>query len=202
VASAAALLLGALALAADGTAAMAVQELKAAYLSHLGKFTTWPRGTFADPSSPIVMGFLEYAPSDVANFLEKAVRDGLSIKERPVLVERIAYMPVSKQPQGIQRRDRFEAALRRCHLLFIPRQQSSRWHEIHELLGELPVATVSDLRGFADSGGHVELTHVPRGPRKITVGIQVNLAASRRSGLEFSSRLLSLNNVEVVGGTP
>ncbi len=183
---------------------VAAAKLEAAYLHHLAKFTTWPEDAFADEGSAVVVGFVESSPSDIAGYLETAVRGGLSIKERPVDVLRIAYAPPpgnrSNATQQARRR-RFEASLHQCHLLFVTRAMNPHWQEIHELIGDRPIVTVSDMEGFSSWGGLIEFVFTPRDEvdrEKVGIDIHVNLAASRQAGLRFSSRFLDLKSVFIV----
>ncbi|MCP4655952.1 MAG: YfiR family protein [bacterium] len=179
-------------------------QLEAAYLSHLAEFTTWPKDAFAGKRSAIVVGFVESSPSDIADSLETAVREGLSIKERPVDVLRIEYAPSPGDPSSDTqqaRRRRFEASLHRCHLLFVTQANDLHWQEIHELIENRPIVTVSDMKGFSKSGGLIEFVLAPRGEverEKMGIDIHVNLAAGRQAGLRFSSRFLDLKRVFIV----
>ena len=182
-----------------GRAITPEQKVKAAYLHHLAEFTTWPSDAFVDEGAPLVMGFIEGPTSDIANFMEKSTQEGLSVKNRRVVIERIDCIDDAGNPQDTDRRDRFNAALHRCHLLFIPRGTKPRcWDKVHELVADRPIVTVSDTSNFANSGGHIQFTPAPRG----SLDIYINLPASRQNGLTFSSRFLSLERVFIISNSP
>jgi hypothetical protein len=74
--------------------------------------------------------------------------------------------------------------------VFIPDAETRRGAERLGSLKTLPVLTVSDRKGFAESGGIIEL-YVDGG----RVRFAINVDAVERSGLRLSSRLLGLAKV-------
>ena len=88
------------------------------------------------------------------------------------------------------RRPLDSARWRDCHLLFIAdgglRQRAE---DIGAIRAE-PVLTVSDSKGFARSGGMIEL-YLAEGK----MAFSINQDAVERSGLRLSSRLLYLANI-------
>ena len=77
-----------------------------------------------------------------------------------------------------------------CHLLFIPRSESSNLNQWLERSGTRTLVTVSDIPGFARSGGMIELPL--EGER---VAIIINRRSSQKKGFEFHAQLLRLARV-------
>lgn len=77
-----------------------------------------------------------------------------------------------------------------CHLLFIPRAEAAALPAWLARSATRPVLTVSDIAGFARSGGMVELPL--EGSR---IGIVVNRRAALARGFEFNAQLLRLARV-------
>ncbi|WP_306605750.1 YfiR family protein [Azonexus sp.] len=77
-----------------------------------------------------------------------------------------------------------------CHLLFIPRSESSHLTQWLERAAARNLVTVSDINGFARAGGMLELPL--EGER---IGIVLNRRVANRQGFEFSAQLLRLARV-------
>ena len=75
-------------------------------------------------------------------------------------------------------------------MLFIGESEACRASATLNGVKLLPVLTVSDAKGFAHSGGMIEL-QVETGRRRF----MINEVAAGRAGLRFSSRLLALATV-------
>jgi len=159
------------AVAAESDAGVGEYEVKAAFLYNLTKFTDWPPGAFSSVTAPIVIGIVGENP--FGNAMYDIVR-GEVVHGRPLVVKRMSV----------------EENLRVCHLLFISRSETPR---LSAMLGQLkgsPVLTVSEINGFGDQGGMVNLVLVNK-----TVKIEINLAATEQTGLQISAKLLKLARV-------
>lgn len=77
-----------------------------------------------------------------------------------------------------------------CHLLFIPRSESAALAGWLERTTGRQLLTVSDLPGFAQAGGMIELPL--EGER---VAIVLNRSAAHKKGFEFNAQLLRLARV-------
>jgi hypothetical protein len=77
-----------------------------------------------------------------------------------------------------------------CNLLFVADDQVRRTSAGLAALKRLPVLTVSDSRGFATSGGVIEL-YVEAGRMRFAI----NTDAADETGLRLSSRLLGLAKI-------
>ena len=143
-------------------------KLKAAYLFNFAKFVDWPSNTFAEATTPIVIGVLGEDP--FGTVLEEIVQ-GRTINGRPLT---------------IQRARRLEE-LKTCQLLFISRSEQQRLKNILTQLGERPVLTVSDADNFLDGGGTIRLLMEGR-----SVRFEISAVASERAGLKIDAQLLNL----------
>ncbi len=169
-----ALALGLLLLALSGMAQeYGEYEVKAAYLYNFARFAKWPPAVFTEDSSPLVLCILGKNPFGGA-------LDALTGKV--VDTHAIRIQPMTGLP-GV-------AALRGCHLLFISRSEQGRLLQLLATLESLPVLSVSDIDGFAQSGGMIGLVERDR-----RIHFDINLAVVQRSGIRLSSQLLKLARV-------
>lgn len=76
-----------------------------------------------------------------------------------------------------------------CHAVYISNSESYKLLERLKGLKGLPLLTVSDVEGFADAGGMVELRYT----RDNKVLIRGNPKAAEAEGLRISSKLLTLS---------
>ncbi|HAG76909.1 MAG TPA: DUF4154 domain-containing protein [Thauera sp.] len=81
---------------------------------------------------------------------------------------------------------------RDCNFIFIARSEADRVAAVLAELNRPGLVTVSDIPGFARSGGMVEL-----GVRERREGLSIiiNRVASRKAGVEFMAQLLRLAEV-------
>ncbi|GAB1392748.1 hypothetical protein MASR1M60_09110 [Rhodocyclaceae bacterium] len=79
-----------------------------------------------------------------------------------------------------------------CDLVFISRSEAGGLDGILRRIGGFPVLTVSDIEGFARSGGMVELA---LGSEGTAINILINRRAAQRQGIEFNAQLLRLAKV-------
>lgn len=160
------LLLAMLPLARTQGAAPTEYELKAVFLFNFVQFVDWPAASFADSSSPVVIGVLGHDPFGSA--LDEIVR-GETVNGRPLAVRRYATVE----------------EVDTCHILFIDRSERERLGRIVGRLKGRSILTVGDFEGFTLRGGIV---------RFMTVGnkikLRINLGAAQSANLTISSKLL------------
>jgi hypothetical protein len=163
---------GALALAPqEAPAQLAVSkeyQVKAAFLFNFAQFVEWPSTAFTDSGTPICIGILGEDPFGTA--LDETVR-GEIIQNRKLIVQR----------------SRRVKDLRDCHLVFISKSETARVAGILADLDPAPVLTVSEMEGFAQHGGIINLYLAGN-----KVRFEINPDAARRKGLKMSSELLKL----------
>lgn len=149
-------------------------RIKAAIVYKVGKFVDWPDSAFAGPDAPLQVCLL--GDDGLAEALS-------SLAGRRVQGRRMAFKVVA---------DARPSRSGDCHILFVPRSAAPRSVAVARLLEGAPVLTVSDIPGFARSGGMIAL--VRTGDR---LGFQIAPQAARRSGLAVRAQLLDL--AEIVG---
>jgi hypothetical protein len=140
--------------------------LKAVFLFHFAQFVDWPKESFAETNSPIVIGVLGRDPFGA--LLDEAVVNE-TVKGRKLVVARY---------------DRVQE-VRNCHLLFI--SSSEDWH-LERILAELTakaLLSVSESPGFARRGGMIEFIKVQR-----RIRFMINVEAAQTARLQISSKLL------------
>jgi hypothetical protein len=140
-------------------------EVKAGLFYQFAKFTNWPG---AKTETPLV--FCVVGDDKVATVVSDVVR-GMSVAQRTLEV----------------RRSPDRGRWRECHLLFLADAGSQHWTGELRSLRTQPVLTVSDSKGFARSGGIIEL-YVHEGKMRFVI----NRDAADDSGLRLASQLLHL----------
>lgn len=106
-------------------------------------------------------------------------------------LERLARTPAEGRGAAYQSIDTV-AVSARCDFLFIARDEDANLDAILHRLGGRAVVTVSDIPGFAKSGGMVEFA---QSPEKAGVQILINRKAAQKLGIEFNAQLLRLARI-------
>jgi hypothetical protein len=146
--------------------------LKAVFIYNFAKFAHWPDDAWAAGETTLV---LCVAGSDeLAVTLERLA--GQSVGGRSVVVR-----PYAEGPAGES-----------CKLLYIAGSEHRHFAGLLEPVAPHPVLTISQIRGFADMGGMIQLYR-----DKDRVRFKINRAVVSASGLQLSARLLDL--AELVG---
>lgn len=172
-----ALLLSGTCSAANGSPPTASErDIKAVYLYNFIRFTEWPDDIpFSDSIRPtlVIMGDLDLLRVFRSDAFARASSDF--------------------------RMDTLSCDTPLCagkgNALFIDRSMQPDLKKILRSLDGKAVLTVSDIPGFAEQGGMVELRQ-----RQGRVDFRINLQAARQAGLYISAQLLQL--AEIVGETP
>jgi hypothetical protein len=145
-------------------------ELKAGVLYNIIKYIEWPSDSLSNTPPTLQIGLLGQIP--FAEALE--VLDGKSIQERKLVVKKLS----SAQDAST------------CHVVFIGASEKPRLSQIIGELRQRPVLTVSEVEGFAERGGMVNLL---AGQNRINM--EINREVTRQSRLAVSSQLLKLAKV-------
>jgi hypothetical protein len=143
-------------------------QVKAAYLTNLGRFVTQWSARVGSPDETFdicVLGQDPFGPD-----LDTAVK-GEKIGGSPLAARRISG------PQ--------EAA--GCRVLFISGSDDAQLSAVLAALGTAPVLTVSDIPDFVKRGGMIQF--ILDGSH---VRFAINIAAAQRAGLTLSSELLKI----------
>ena len=143
-------------------------EVKAAFLYNFAKFTQWPAFP-ADAS--LVLGVL--GDDAVGAALTETIR-GQLIDGHGLEVRRLGG----------------ETSARSCHVLFVAGSEVRRVSSMLDQVRTLPILTVSDGAGFAQTSGMIEL-FVEGGHMRFAV----NVDSVERAQLHLSSRLLGLAKI-------
>lgn len=143
-------------------------QIEAAFLFNFAKFVEWPARKFNQPDSPLIIGIVGADP--FGGLLEEAVQEK-RINDRNVIVRHIESME----------------ELRKCHILFIARSETSRLGPILSEVRWDNVLTVGETDKFPSRGGMINFVTANN-----TVRFQINNGAARRAGLKISSKLLQL----------
>lgn len=79
-----------------------------------------------------------------------------------------------------------------CDFVFISRSEAGHLDAVLRKLGKPALVTVSDIEGFARSGGMIELSLAGEGSG---VSILINRKAAQRQNIEFNAQLLRLAKI-------
>ncbi len=161
------ILLGACALSALGQETPTEYDVKAAYLFNFAKFFEWPAEAFADRQAPLALCIAGRDPFGAA----LAAYDRRTVQTRELRVRR-----------GVALGD-----LSGCHILFVAESEERQLRRILQATLDLPIVTVSDIEGFADSGGIIGLV---TGEKRVQ--FEVNLVSAQQARVKVSSQLLRI----------
>jgi len=143
-------------------------RVKAAYLFNFARFVEWPARAFKDQRTPYVFAVLGEDPFQ--EVLDETFR-GKTINGRELMIKRFPSI----------------ADLEPCHVLFVGRSEKDRLANLARALEGQPVLTVSDLEGFARSGGVFRFFIEDK-----KVRFEVNIDAAHRAELKISAKLLQV----------
>jgi hypothetical protein len=145
-------------------------ELKAGVLYHIIEYVEWPNDSLPTNPPAIQIGLLGQIP--FAEAIE--VLEGKTIQGRKLVVKRLAGANESAA----------------CHVLFIGASEKPRIPEIVAGIKNQPILTVSEVDGFAEQGGMVNLV---AGQNRIVM--EINREAAGQARLSMSAQLLKLAKV-------
>jgi hypothetical protein len=145
-------------------------QVKALFLFNFAQFISWPSPQRSD--TPFVIGIVGDDPFD--SYLDETVR-GEKVNNRSLTAERFRH---GRDPQT-------------CNILFISQSERDHAAEIVSNLKGRSVLTVSDIDGFADLGGMIELF-----TEKNKIRMRINLEAVKAANLKVSSKLLRVAEVK------
>lgn len=151
------------------TAPIPEYQAKAVFLFNSAQFVSWPSSQASD--TPLVIGILGDDP--FGSYLDETVR-GQKVNDRSLIIQRFR--------RGTEPRD--------CHVLFISQSERDRVAQIISSLKGRSVLTMSDIEGFAELGGMIELL-----TEKSKVRMRINLKAVKAANLKISSKLLRVSEV-------
>lgn len=141
-------------------------QLKAAYVFNLAKFTQWPAWTL-DASGEATVCVAGNDPFGAA----LAGLESRTLQQRTVRLRRNV------------RAESFDG----CWIVVVPRSEATRVGEILGEIADRPILTLSDVDGFVQRGGIIGLS--TQGNRVV---FDVNIDAANRAKLKLSSQMLKL----------
>ena len=150
-------------------------QFRALYLFNFAKYTEWPKESFADDAAPFVLGILGADPFGKDIDIIK----GKSIKNRKLDVQ---YFSTAEEARD-------------CHILFISPSEKDRLAEILRALQNSSILTVSEIEGFIDQHGMVNLAEEKMAEEKKRLIFEINQAAAEKVKLKLDARLLQLAKV-------
>lgn len=160
----------------EGGAQATSDGRRASVVYNLSKFVVWPPddgGGVPGPSTFCVLG-----EDSIAGELMKRCGEGGG--ETADLFRQV-YRP--EEVQG-------------CQVLFIGRVMAPALPDLLDRLDKHPLFTVSEIPGFAQAGGMVEIVSA-----NDRVGFHINLDAAKRAGLSIKAPLLQIAEVILNGGS-
>lgn len=140
--------------------------MKAAYLFNFAKLVDWPASAFDRAQAPFVIGIVgrDAVGDELTRSFGKATANG-----HPLEIRRVSAGNA--------------AALRACHLVFVPESESG--DGIIAALQGSPVLVVGESEGFARRGGALGFVKV-----NDNLKFEANPKAAARGGVTVSSKLL------------
>ncbi len=143
-------------------------KLKAVYLIHLGEFIEWPNTHKMQDSFSICID-----PGEPINSYLQEVSQHL-VQGKPLKI--INTLDIEQ--------------FKTCHIVYIGSAQLLKNPMLPQFLVNNSVLTVSSVSGLIEQGGSIEFYI-----KNNKVRMRINLAASKKSGLVISSKLLRLMEI-------
>jgi hypothetical protein len=144
-------------------------EVKAEFIERFTHFIDWPDSAFASPSAPFVV--CAWGQSPLSSQLERVLSRG-RLKARPVRLLQVESW------------DRLQP----CHILYVATRDRAAIRGIVASTRGKPLLSVGDQPGFAEEGLLINLFLDAEG----FVRFEINLEATRLSGLKVSAKLIRL----------
>ncbi len=146
-------------------------KLKTALLYKLAKFVTWPESGNANAMGEF--GICVLGRDDFGAALDAL--SGRRVGEQPIVIHRVG------QSEGIRQQ---------CRIVFISRSKRAFVNDIANALGDRPILTVGDSKGFAKQGGMIEFI-LANG----RIGFRINLGRVEQAGLKIAAPLLGIASI-------
>ncbi|MCP4154953.1 MAG: YfiR family protein [bacterium] len=146
-------------------------ELKAGFIKVFSAFCQWPEDPFSTKSdNPFVVGTLKENKTITyfgKRFSKKFIR-GKNVK--------ILHIKSKNYDQ-----------ISNCHILFIPKLSLKKLRAAIDAVGDNPVLTISDTKGYEEKGVMINMFKLGT-----KVRFNVNNTVARKNGIMLSSRMLKL----------
>ena len=167
-------------------------QIKAAFIYNFMKFVNRPEEATddsekktADSSNTVTIGIIGKNP--FGNAFE-AVKNK-PVKDKKIVIKRFGeyHRLIGDRAEGKAKSEANIEALRQCHLLFVCSSEKQNYKKIIESVRDHSVLTVSEIDGFVEAGGIINLILEQK-----KLVFEVNLVAGKRAKLEISSKLLRI----------
>jgi hypothetical protein len=140
-------------------------EVKAAFVYNFAKFVEWPTGKINESINLCILG-----ESPLGFSALKAI-DGRTAQDKPLVTK---LLNKSDDLKG-------------CHIVFVAASERNKVAQLLKIAHQQHALTVSDMDGFTQEGGAIELVKTEE-----KIRFEINLLAAKEAGLAISSRLLNL----------
>jgi hypothetical protein len=162
------------ALAAAETESERIQRVKAAFVLNIARFVTWPDNALDPQERQLLLCLYRHNPFDAA--IETI--EGKMVNGRTLRINLIQSLAQS-QP---------------CNALLIGSNEMQHFNEESQQAADNPLLTIADLTDadLPPPHHHALVALVRNGAR---IGFEINLANTRRVGLQMSSKLLKLAKI-------
>ena len=146
----------------------AAYESEAALIFKIGKFVRWPAGTFTHSQGILRLCIL--GTDEGGESIDSLA--GQKLQEKVIAIARVTSP---------------DQSVTECHMIFIRKSERARLAAVLQSIARSPVFTISDIEGFASSGGMVGFSSADG-----RVQFEINVAASKRVGLTIGAQLLQI----------
>ena len=167
--------------AKDDPAQSREYQIKAAFLYNFIKYIDWPEKKLSTKKDddPIVIGVIGVNPfgEDLEPITKKKIKNKKLV---------IRYFPGFKRT-GKKYSDKDTEKLRNCHVLFVSSSEKKYIENIIKLVTGSNVLTVSDTKGFVETGGIINFVI-----EKKKIHFSINLDAAKRSELVIPTTVLKI----------
>ncbi len=147
-------------------------SIKAAFLFHFLKYTSWPKGTFEKQDDPIVLGLVGKDP--FGKVLDKVLGKKV-VGKRPIIIKR--FEDISK--------------VKGVHALFLGELTTKERSKLYAALAGQALLSIGDSYGMAGADTSVASFFLRDGK----VRFEVSTKAVERAKLTISSQLLKLADI-------
>lgn len=145
--------------------------IKAGFIYNFAKLMEWPAPVFAQPNSPIVIAILGTDPFQ--GTLDNVLR-GKQANGREFVVKHLKWGD----------------DLRGCNIIFVSSSEKAHFDDLFRQIHGLPILTIGDTPGFAESGGMINFVL-----EDDKVRFEIDVDAARQANINISSRLLALAKI-------
>ena len=157
-------------LRAEDTAATGEYQVKVAMIYNILSYVDWPAELFSTENPPLTICVYGNGPLDrVVTTL-----NGRQQKGRLLTVRKIST----------------GEDVNKCQVLVINASEKAQIATLLGKIGSAAVLTISDLNGFAEVGGMIELSK-----ERSRIRLEINLTAARQHRIKISSQLLKLARI-------